>query len=171
MTTTNFFTEMARRGLQEQTNWASNTYKTLLSVSSGAGLVAAIVGPTAGGAETTTFEVTVDGVVSTLVVAGLASGSRAVLTAAMVAAKDPYNDGFAEAGMILAGGEALDANKQVFTATPTAASILLPWAAIQLTAVPCLRFSKSLLIRAKHSASITNSTATAYSAVQYRLGL
>lgn len=171
-TTTAFFTEMARRGLQDTTNWTSNTYKTLLSVSSGKGLVAALVGCTAGGVETTTFEITVDGVLTEIAVGGLASGERAVLSAAGLQAGTYYLGTVASADeWPFPGGEALDADKATFGATYGVTAYIAPWRAHMFNAMPCLRFNTSLLIRAKHSANITNATATAYSAVMYRLGL
>jgi hypothetical protein len=167
--TTAFFTEMARRGLQDQTNWTADTYKTILSVSSGSGLVAAYVGCTAGGVETHTVEITVDGVLKELVISGLASGERACLFAAAPHADDFFTTAGAFA---LSGAEALDSNKQIWGAVQNATeSLLVPWVFITMQGIPCLRFNQSLLIRAKHSTNITNSTATAYSAVMYRLGL
>lgn len=160
---TAFFTEMARRGLQDTTNWTADTYKTILSVT-GAGEVAAYIGCTAGGAETHTVEFTVDGVVSTVTIAGLASGERGCLwTKAEIGPvytttilwANPY-------------AEALDADKATWGGMATN-PYMPPWRSMQ--GIPCLQFNQSLLIRAKHSASITNSTATAYSAVMYRLFL
>lgn len=165
--TTGFFTEMARRGLQDQTNWTADTYKTLLSVPSGKGLVAGLCGPTAGGAETTTFEFTADGVLTEVAVGPLASGERALLLA-----HGPTTIGtFESQTNVEPGAEALDADKATFGAVTFTASHIFPWKMIANMAIPCLRFNQSLLIRAKHSASITNSTATAYSFVMYRKGL
>lgn len=164
--TTAFFTEMARRGLQDQTDWTANTYKTLLSVSSGKGLVYWVNGPTAGGAETTTFEITVDGVLVEIAVGALASGERAVLHCGMGA-----GGLFTTANQfILPDVETLKSDKATFGASPTGMAVPV-WSAVALLGVPMLKFKTSLLVRAKHSASITNSTATSYSAVMYRLGL
>lgn len=161
--TTAFFTEMARRGLQDQTNWTINTYKTLLSVPSGKGFVAAVVGCTSGGSETTTFEFTVDGVLSTVAVP-LVVTQRAALLAKTMSGSD-----YTTASQILnVSAEALGADKATF-APYTTNGFILPWRSV--TGYPLLKFKTSLLIRAKHSATITNSTATAYSAVMYRLGL
>lgn len=166
--TTAFFTEMARRGLQDTTDWTANTYKTLLNVSSGKGLVACLVGPTAGGAATTTFRITVDGVQDEIAVTGLASGERAVLIKGGV----NLNSAFTTAGGFqFSGNEALDADKATFGAIQGSPAFITPWRMIDALGTPCLIFTASLLIEAKHSASITNSTATAYSAVMYRLGL
>lgn len=173
--TTAYFTEMARRGLQDTTNWTANTYKTILSVSSGTGLVAGYIGCTAGGAETHTVEITVDGVLKELIISGMASGERAMLLAAGAPMVDFFTttSGVSTYGWASPSTEALDSNKQIFGAVGTVANdVSFPtWSTLQFQAVPLLRFNRSLLIRAKHSANITNSTATAYSAVMYRLGL
>lgn len=158
--TTNFFTELARRGLQDQTNWTADTYKTILSVT-GAGLVAAYIGCTAGGVQSHTVEFTVDGTLSTVTIAGLASGERAVLLTGL-----GYTSDYTVADIYFnPGTEALDSDKATFGGVLT--NGLLPtWR--NSDRIPCLEFRSSLLIRAKHSATITNSTATAYSAVMYR---
>ena len=164
--TTAFFTELARRGLQDTTNWTAGTYKTILNVSSGKGLVAAYVGCTAGGAETHTVEFTVDGVLTEIAVATLASGERAFLTCG-------YGDliEYTTADAWLFGhDEALEADKATFSTLSQLTSKVLPWRVVN-RGIPCLRFNQSLLIRAKHSVDITNATATAYSGVMYRLGL
>lgn len=162
--TTAFFTQMASRGLQETTNWTADTYKTLLTVT-GAGFVGGVIGPTAGTSSTTTFEITVDGALDEIAIA-VASGQRAGLYAKLGGSADfTSTEVFLYAGV----GEALGADKATFTASSNPVRVVLTWR--QLVGFPCLRFTQSLLIRAKHSASITNSTATAYSAVQYRLDL
>ncbi|CAB4165267.1 hypothetical protein UFOVP823_24 [uncultured Caudovirales phage] len=161
---TNFFTEMARRGLQDTTNWTANTYKTLLNVTSGCGLVACVVGPTSAGADTTTFEITVDGILYTMSIV-TASGTRAVLSIGSVRT--------AGAGTYILNNTMgpIDAGGTTF-GDDNYAEINLPhWGEIGKYGSPCLEFERSLLIRAKHSASVTNSTATAYSAIQYRKGL
>lgn len=165
--TTAFWTEFAGLGLQDTTNWTADTFKTLVTVSSGKGLVSHLIGPTAGGSSTTTFEITNDGVLTTIVVSGLASGQRAVLTAAGLIQSSPV----ATTTPGLPNGAALASNKQIFAEAPNAASLVATHQFMASFGVPQLRFNTSLLIRAKHSASITNSTATAYSGVAYRLGL
>lgn len=164
-TTTNFFTEMARRGVQEQTNWTADTYKTIANIS-GKGLFAGYVGCTAGGVETHTLEVTVDGGTAVeLAFDTMASGERAFLGVATMDSLYTLADNF-----YLPGGEALDANKDTFDHTGSN-RLIAPWSVLTLQGTPLLKFETSLLIRAKHSANITNSTATAYSAVMYRKGL
>lgn len=164
--TTAFFTEVARRGAQDTTNWTADTYKTLLTVSSGKGLVAAIVGPTPGGSSTTTFEITVDGVLTEIAVA-TSSGKRAILVSSGALVAGPATT----IAPVYAGDAALDSGKQIFSDVPTSTSYLPTHQFLAAFGVPQLRFNQSLLIRAKHSASITNSTATAYSGIIYRLGL
>lgn len=158
-----FFTEIARRGAIDTTNWAADTYKTILSVTSGKGLVAAILGCTMGGAETTTFRITIDGIASTVAITG-ASGKRACLLA-----RNGITAEFTTVSEYLyPGAETLAADKATFSAT-YAGAYIPPWRVMSASAM--LTFKRSLLIEAKHSANITNSTATAYSAVMYRLGL
>lgn len=167
-TSTAFFTELARRGLQDQTNWTADTYKTILSAS-GPGFFSCYIGCTAGGVETHTLELTLDGVLTTMTITPMASGERAFITTAY-AGYTPYSD--TPASNIQAPiSEALDSNKQIFGSTQGTSTYVMPWWSTMMTGVPLLRWSTSILIRAKHSATITNSTATAYSAVMYRLGL
>lgn len=163
--TTAFFTEMARRGIQEQTNWTADTYKTLLNLTSPKkGFVAAVVGPTAGASETTTFEFTVDGAAAQEIAIPVASGERAILVS--VGHLDTF---FATGGYWLNSyNQVLDSNKQYFTNSLGGGFTIPGWATTSMINPPQLKFSDSLLIRAKHSANITNSTATAYSAVMYR---
>lgn len=162
--TTAFFTQMAAAfGLQDTSDWTADTPKTLLDVSSGAGFVGAIIGPTAGGASTTTFEITNDGVLDEIAIT-VASGQRAALVCTLGGAAD-YTS--AEVFLYPGVGETISAGKNTFAASSNPVRVIRPWRHSAM--VPMLRFSQSLLIRAKHSASITNSTATAYSAVMYRL--
>lgn len=164
--TTAFFTELATRGLQDQTDWTANTYKTILNVSSGKGLVAAYIGPTCGGAETHDIRFTVDGVVTTLSILS-ASGFRPALT----------SGGFVAASFTTAGLHAanaygtINAGKTTFGDIPSQLHQIPHWGWLSLMGTPLLRFNSSLLIEARNSAGITNSTATAYSGVMYRLGL
>ena len=156
-------------GLQDTTDWTADTYKTILNVASGKGLVASIVGPTAGGASTTTFEFTNDsGTVETIAVAGLASGERAVLYAVPPTFSNIYTTGSQPTNPY---NEVLESDKSTFGAMASTAMLAFPWRQLGMFGAPLYQFSSSFLLRAKHSASITNSTATAYSAVQYRLGL
>lgn len=162
--TTAFFTAMAARGFQDTTNWTADTYKTLLTVSSGKGFLAALVGPTAGGSETTTFEITADGVTTEIAVA-VASGERAVLSRVCLPSTT-----YTLASRFAIQGGTINAGKTII-GTPGIDTLLGGWPLVEANGVPCLKFTQSLVIRAKHSANITNSTATAYSGGMYRLGL
>lgn len=163
--TTNFHTQMAARGAQVTTDWTGGVKKTLLTVASGSGLVAACVGPTAGGAESTIWEFVVDGVTSTVTVTGLASGERGCLL--------PTNyeqaDYTTAAQLSDPKTEALDSDKATFGAVDSDGVYILPWR--NMWNVRMLEFQNSLTISATHSASITNSTATAYCSIMYRLFL
>lgn len=164
-TTTAFFDEMDRRGVKNTwSGWTANTYQTLLDVSSGKGLVANLIGPTAGSSAVTTFKFTIDGAPEVEIPVGVVSGNRAILTPGLYNFRDYNFDG----NLGFPGAETLNAGKTQFTNTSSVIHVL-PWRTYRGT--PLLRFNSSIKIEAKHSANITNSTATAYSAVMYRLGL
>lgn len=156
-----FFTEMANRGVTDTTNWTSDTYKTILSISSGSGEVYAYIGCTAGGSETHTVRITVDGIAYTMTISGLASGKRACLLQHV----EPSTTWTTASDRLEPAGEGLAAGKAIFS-DGYGGAYILPW--MHISGIPKLEFKRSILIEAKHSASITNSTATAYSAVMYR---
>lgn len=158
-----FFTELANRGVIDSTNWTGGTYKTILSVSSGSGVVYAMVACTAGGAETTTFEVTVDGALQEVTVTN-ASGERALLVFGLGYTAATYTT----AAYWSASLGTLNANKDTYT---SAGGVLPHPAFLGMNGTPGLQYNKSILIRMKHSVDITNSTATAYSGVMYRAGI
>ena len=161
--TTAFFTEMARRGLQDQTDWTANTPKTLLNVASGPVEVVFMCGPQAGGAETTTFEITGDKGVQEVTVGTLASGERAALVAPGSVMPAEYYT--AANVQLLPYNETLESDKATLADPSGNFQNVAPWFAISQ---PLFVSSNGILIRAKHSANITNSTATAYSAIMYR---
>lgn len=161
--TTNFHTEMARRGIQDTTNWTAGTYKPILNVTSGGCLLAAYIGCTAGGAETHTVRITVDGVEYVITIAGLASGERGALLATGVEALSA--DYVTASAFIDPGAEALDADKATWGSLSLVTAIR-PWRV--MGGIPLLEAKRTLLLEAKHSVDITNSTATAYSSVMYR---
>jgi hypothetical protein len=109
-----FFTQAGLRGLADDTNWTAGTYKTILSISSGMGLVSHLVGPTGlAGTPTTTFEVTVDGGAAIEVaVAQTTTGHRSVLGALAI------NGAFVTGDVIAQAPDSLDAGKAVPTFTP-----------------------------------------------------
>ena len=158
---TAFFTEMARRGIQDQTDWTADTYKSIVNLT-GSGVMAGYIGCTAGGTETHTVEITVDGVLKELAIPVLGTGRRGLLMATMV-----RNNAFTTGdNLVLPDTEALNAAKTVITGG-SAQGIVPTWGFLDTLSIPLLRFKSSLLVRAKHSTNITNSTATAYSAVLY----
>ena len=165
---TAFFTQLATRGLQDTTNWTADTYKTILNVASGKGLVSAYIGCTEGTAAAThTVEFTVDGVLTEIAIPIVATGQRGCLFTAIMATTS-FTTAAAHAA---AAFGSLNAGKTTFATIPTTTPQVLDHGWITSHGTPCLLFERSLLIRAKHSTTITNSTATAYSGVQYRLGL
>lgn len=163
---TAFHTEMARRGLQDTTNWTADTYKTILSVASGPGEVAFMCGPQAGGVATTTFEITGDRGTKTVAVTPLASGERALLVAPGAMTADAFYT--TSSAWLKPIDEALKSDKATWQVPATLVQNVLPWHAVS---VPLFTFKNGVLLRMKHSASITNSTATAYASVMYRLKL
>jgi hypothetical protein len=157
-----FFTEMGKRGLADDTNWTADTYKTVLSISSGSGLVAYVIGPTGlSGTPTTTFEITVDGVLSTVAVVATTTGQRAVLGPIF-----PHASMFTTTLLYQVGSNSVNAGKDTGVYSTNAATV--GWGVLRGMGTPCLSFKTSLLIRIKSSES--NSTTTAQerqSAVQY----
>ncbi len=167
--TTAGFTGFAQYGLQDNTNWSANTYKTLYS-HTGKGLVLAIVGPTAGGAETSTLRVTIDGGAAQPSTVTNANAERAVWMCGNNQPTQQYTT--AQAGNQY--NPALDAaTLSTFQITGGApGSITIPgWRHAAIFGMSLLRYDISCLIEMKHSASITNSVATAYSAVLVRKGI
>lgn len=163
--TTAFFTGFAQFGIQDNTDWTSNTYKTIYS-HTGAGVIYGMVACAAGGAETTTFEITIDGVLSTITVTN-ANTERAVLSAGGLG----LNAGteFTTATLWETANGALDSGTLSTFQTSQDCIPSLKWYAN--AGVGGLRYNISALVRMKHSASITNSTATAYSGVLVRKGI
>ncbi len=166
--TTAGFTGIAQYGIQDQTDWTAGTYKTVYS-HTGKGLVFGMIACEAGGAETSTFEITIDGLPLQEITITNANNYRAVLLAG----------GYGNTG----GTEfttATDWQKPIgsldsatlTTWSPAATVVVIPtvmW--YGNLGVPALRYDVSCLIRMKHSTSITNSTATAYSGVLVRKGI
>lgn len=160
-----FFTNIALSGVADDTNWTADTYKTILSISSGKGYVASMVGPTGlAGTPTTTFEITVDGVLYTVAVTATTTGHRAVLGA--VGTTSAF---FTTAVVPFIPPDSIEATKAVETVI-TQVGTMPTWQGMRLLGTPCLQFNTSLLIRMKSSES--NSTTTNVerrSAVQYKV--
>jgi hypothetical protein len=131
------------------TDFVADTYKTLVSVTSGAGFVSGILGPAQSAAsETTTFRITVDGTATTLAVTLPAStGHRACLgrfryySASATDPRDLTSDiGSAGASVVAVG------TTPIMALTP---------AQSQALGVGMLRYARSLTIEVKHSAGVT----------------
>lgn len=165
--TTNFFTEMARRGFQDTTDWTGTVEKTLLTVS-GPGLMFAFAGPTAGGAETHTVKFVVDGITYTVTPMGVGSGERVFLLAgyghpSTYTTSNIWNNPEAEA---------LDTDKATFADIPRATEQpSIPTWGSATRGIPMLKWERTLVLSMTVSAPITNSTATAYSGAMYRARL
>lgn len=146
-----FFTQLATQGVADDTNWTAATYKTILSVSSGIGVVFNLIGPTGlAGTPTTTFEVTVDGTLTEVAVVATTTGQRAVL------GPTQSNVAFTTASAWLQGATSIDAAKDTqLLVTPNIA----PPRALRTFGSPALIFRTSLLIRMKSSEN--NSTTAA----------
>lgn len=146
-TTANFWTNLAGQGTAVDSNYTADTYKTILSVTGG-GYVYNIIGPTAGGAETTTFELTIDGVLKEVPVATV-SGSRAMLTCSYA----PYADFFTTANAYNSARGTLNAGKTIMNAADSG------WLSSNqvMDFFGCQRmvFNSSFLLRIKHSANVT----------------
>lgn len=163
--TTAFFTGFTSWGIQDNTDWTANTYKTIYS-HTGRGLVYCMIACTAGGAETTTFEITLDGVLQTITITNAAS-ARAFLSAA---GHSTSGGEFTSANVAWQGNaETLDA--ATLTTFFNNTSVIPPPKYYANLGVGALRYDISCLIRMKHSTSITNSTATAFSGVLVRKGI
>ncbi len=160
-----FFTGLAGYGVIDSTNWTANTFKTIFT-HTGRGLVSAMFACTAGGAETSVFEITIDGGTAQTITVTNASGERAALSASgLLRPADFTTSASAVTGFIT--GLAADG------ATFNGASDLYvpPLRLLPALGTPLLRYNTACLIRMKHSVNITNSTATAYSGVMVRKGI
>lgn len=146
-TAAGFWTNLAAQGTAVDSNYTADTYKTILSVS-GAGYVYHIIGPAAGGAETTTFELTIDGVLKEFAVATV-SGSRAFLSAAYATNQDIFGGTVSFA----APRGSLNAGKTTMTAADS--GILLPNQTMDMFGSQRIVFKTSFLLRIKHSANVT----------------
>lgn len=162
-TTAAFFTSIANRGLQDQTDWTADTYKTIANLTfTNGGLIAMYIGPTCGGVETHTTRWTIDGGTPiTVTLTPCASGKRPVLSAMFAPTS-------VTTGLYTIGNEVVNSDKATFVDVPAATYFAPIWSGLNLNSIPCLYVRSSLLLEAKNSASITNSTATAYSGLVYK---
>lgn len=166
LSTTASFTSLNTQGLADTTNWSTDTFKTLLSVSEPGELVG-YVGPTVATAgDVHTVEITVDGVVSTIAMTTTSNTRRPALLAMGPTQGASFTTAL-NATALVAPSMSTNKRQIVFTgfnnvAVPT-------WHLVGMFKPPLLVWKNSLLVRAKNSVAITNSTATAFSALIYRL--
>jgi hypothetical protein len=160
--TAGFWTQLALQGVADNTNWTANTYKTILSISSGMGYVSHLFGPAGlAGTPTTTFEITVDGVLTEIPVVALSTAQRAILGPLL------QGTAYTTANHINTGSTAINAGKDTYSVTSTGVQVLGPMA-LRFMGVPCLKFSQSLLIRMKSSEdNSTTANQERQSGVQY----
>ncbi len=147
-TVSSFWTPLANNGVDDNTDFTADTYKTLVDITSGAGVLCAVVGPTAGGAETTTFEITIDGGTPVEITRTCASGDRAFLghlisKSAFTASGGPnyFPDGLAS-------------DKQGFDGSGTLLTLVTP-NHLLFWGTSLLEYTESLKVRIKHSANVT----------------
>lgn len=140
------------------TDWVADTYKPIVSISSGSGFVSAMVGPTCPSAATITFRVEVDGVTTDYAIASVASGSRALLgrarnrSASATDPRDVFSDmtaGLASipTGTITAG-----------VASSNGVMVLTPFQCFA-TGIGMLRYERSFSLQMKSSVAITATAA------------
>lgn len=141
-----FWTSVGNDGVAVDSNFTAATYKQILSIT-GDGEVGFVIGPTAGGSETTTFEITVDGTLKEIAVS-VSSGERAILAASFIQ-NDTYTTSSAFAGRI---GDLNAAKTQYGTAV---GRDIVSTGALASRGIPRLQFDTSLLVRIKHSANVT----------------
>lgn len=165
-TTAGFFTQADTMGVSDDTNWTANTYKTILTVSSGPGLISHVIGPTSlAGTPTTTFGFAIDGAAEVEVAVTLSTTAvRAVLGAYV------QPTFFTTANNMATGAASMNASKSVSRLNNTMAIPNLN--GMRMMGMPCLRWRNSITIRMKVSEN--NSTTTnreRSSAVLYALGV
>ena len=152
VTAAGFWTAFAASwGTAVDSNFDSDTYKTLLDVT-GSGLLAGCIGPSAGGAESTTIKVTVDGTETTKATA-VANVSRVCFgnwlgRGTEYTTANNWTDALYD----------LDADKDALTllAYPTTGGTFyypIPWPALFMR--PMIKFDTSLKVEMKHSTAIT----------------
>jgi len=144
-----FWSQFGNHGTVLDSNFTADTYKNLLNVPSGKGLVATVVGPTADAAETTTFEFTVDGGTAEEIAVPVISGSRAVFGVTQT------NNSTAVSQYAIHDLHQFNAGKSVYT---SGAILYIPqWHVMTHVAsgVALLCFETSLLVRIKHSDDVT----------------
>lgn len=144
-----FWADIAETGTVVDSNFTSDTYKTIYQDASGRGLVSSIIGPTADASETTTFRITVDDVETEVAVA-VTSGNRVVL--GNIAFDDTIFTTAADHSTLHG---AFDAGKSVFT-SGSGTWFIPAYPAFIFHSLPCLQYTTSLHVEIKHSDGVTD---------------
>ena len=145
-TTADFWTGgVAVQGVQLDTDFAADTYKDLLDISSGAGLVTHIIGPTPAAGDTTTFRVTVDGTAYEISVVVTLASTRAILSPSSFNTDWATNDTRRYTAMLQE-----ESNTQQVVPSNL-------WNINSLVAMGCplLEYTTSLKVEVKNSAAVT----------------
>ena len=139
------FTNLAANGVAVDSNFTAGAAKQILSVS-GPGEMYGVIGPTAGGAETTQFTVVVDGLTYTSPAFAVTSGDRAGLWFALTYGA-VYTTASGSSSLMT-----LDATKTISNTT----TIALPLGMTPVSSsTPKLQFDTSLVVSVTHSANVT----------------
>lgn len=141
--------QIGPHGADIDTDYAVDTYKTLVNLTDGSGVLTGVIGPTAGGSETTTFEITVDGVLTEIAVS-VTSGYRAYLgygASSTTEALAPANSALKF--------NALNSSKDTFDLFSVTVPDIM---GMLVSGTPLLEYTSSLLVRVKHSAAVTGTS-------------
>ena len=145
-TTADFWTGgVAVQGVQLDTDFAADTYKDLLDISSGAGLVTHIIGPAVLATQTTTFRVTVDGTAYVISVVVSQDNKRATLSPGAF-----DNEWITTNKRRWTSQFQLESNTQIITP-----AYLWNLTAFRVMGTPLLEYTTSLKVEVKNSAAIT----------------
>jgi len=157
-----FFDNLTSNGLSVDSDYVADTPKTIIDVTGG-GEIFAVIGPTAGGAETTTFEFVLDGVTYTYAFV-CASGDRAGMWAA-----HSLGAFTTTANVVNSGFSSLDATK-VINKTAAFSWQLPGWFTLGMMGTPRLEFKLAARVRITHSANVSGTDARERrSGVGYRM--
>lgn len=161
--TSNFFAELAVRGVAVDTNWTGSSKKTLLSSSSPT-LLYHVVGPAQGVGETAIYEIVVDGVTYTLPTSPAATaGCRTCLGPLARAALFTTADANMHTMTDAAAASGWDKLKNAIGHMP-------PPMFFSAVGAPCLYASRSLTVSITVSANITGTASQERQAgVAYRV--
>jgi len=140
-----FFTEIGNRGVAVDSNWTADTYKTILSSATWT-QSHTLIGPTGlAGTPTTTFEITVNGVVYTIPITATTTGQRAVLGIVF------QTNIASTSNQFVLGAASMDASKKVSVLGTTNVPYVRNWASIDNYGTPVLDAKISLSVRMKTS--------------------